>query len=217
MVAAVSAPGEQDILPEEGWSQAMQDEALVHHTLLRQLQRRRGLQNKQLQTPAGVRGSVPLSVVSNQVPHANEANYSPIPSTMAVASDSPIMLCCGRYTHRSVTASNTVDYSSSAWACSTIFVPDPITVAALPTPSEVRVAQEHDQALQRWITHHHTLMSIFEAGLVECEDNTKMWADVNVTPAGILVPTALQRVVFDSLHCLAHPGVNAGMTLIKRT
>ena len=36
-------------------------------------------------------------------------------------------------------------------------------------------------------------------------------------PARILVPTTLQRVVFDSLHSIAHPGVKAGMTLIKRT
>ena len=44
-----------------------------------------------------------------------------------------------------------------------------------------------------------------------------MWADVSVTPARILVPTILQRVVFDSLHCIAHPGVKAGMALIQRT
>ena len=97
------------------------------------------LQNKQLQTPACVRGSVPPSVVSNQVPHANGANYSPIPSTMTVASDSTTC-CVAGATHRSVTPSNIVDYASSAWACSTIFVPDPTTVAALPTPSVVRVA-----------------------------------------------------------------------------
>ena len=96
--------------------------------------------------------------MSNQVPHANEAKYSPIPSTMTVASDSPTC-CVAGATHRSVTPSNTVDYASSAWACSAIFVPDPTTVAALPTSSEVRVAQERDQALQRWITHHHTSTS----------------------------------------------------------
>ena len=124
IVAAVSASDEQDILPEEGWPQAVQEEALVDDT-------------------SCVRGSVPPSVVSNQVPHANEANYSPIPSTITVASDSP-SCCVAGATHRSVTPSNTVDYASSAWACSAIFVPDPTTVAALPTPSEVRVAQERD-------------------------------------------------------------------------
>ena len=65
--------------------------------------------------------------------------------------------------------------------------------------------------------HHHTSTSRFKPGLVECEDNTKVWADISVTPARILFPMALQRVVFDSLHCLAHPGVKAGMTFIKRT
>ena len=94
---------------------------------------------------------------------------------------------------------------------------DPTNVNALPTPSEVRAAQERDQALQRWITHHHTSTSRFKPGLVECEDNTNVWADVSVTPARILVPTTLQCVVFDSLHCIAHPGVKAGMALIKRT
>ena len=98
-----------------------------------------------------------------------------------------------------------------------VFVPDPTNVNALPTPSEVRAAQERDQALQRWITHHHTSTSRFKPGLVECEDNTKVWADVSVTPARNLVPTTMQRILFDSLHCIAHPGVKAGMALIKRT
>ena len=84
IVIAVSASDEHDILPEEGWSQAVQDEALVDDTFLRQLQRRRDFQNKQLQTPACVRCSVPPSVVSKQVPHANEANSSPMPSSIII-------------------------------------------------------------------------------------------------------------------------------------
>ena len=74
IAAAVPASDEQDILPEEGWSQAVQEEALVDDTFLRQLQRRRDLQKKQLQTPACVPVPVPTSVVSNQVRHANEAS-----------------------------------------------------------------------------------------------------------------------------------------------
>ena len=206
----VSAMVEQDTLPEEGWSQAMQEEALVDDIFLRQLQRRRDLQKKQLQTPACVPCSVPPCVVSNQVPHANEANSS------SVASDSPTCCVAGGI-HRNITPASIVDYASSAWACSAIFVPEPTHVNAFPTPSEVRVAQESDQALQRWITHHHTSTSRFKPGLVECEDNTKVWADVSVIPARILVPTTLQRVVFNSLHCIAHPGVKAGMTLSKRS
>ena len=97
IVATVSASHEQDILPEEGWSHAVQEEALVDDTFLRQLQRRRDPQNKQLQTPACVRGSVPPSVVPNKVPHANEA----ICFTNSVHRDScnefAKILCCGRY------------------------------------------------------------------------------------------------------------------------
>ena len=191
---------------------------LVDETFLRQLQRRRDLQYKQLQTPACVRGSVPLSIVSNQVPHANEANYSQMPSSMTAAPDSPTC-CVAGATHRNVPPPppSTVDYASSAWACRAIFVPDPTNVNDMPTPSEVRAAQECDQALQRCITHHHTSTPRFKPDLVECEENTNVWADASVTPARILVPTTLQRFVFDSLHCIAHPGVNAGMTLIKRT
>ena len=216
IVAAVPASDEQDILPEEGGSQAVQEEALVDDTFLRQLQRRRDLQKKQLQTPACVPVPVPTSVVSNQVRHTNEAKYSPMPSPVTVAPDSPTCSVAGAI-HRNVTPSSIVDYASSAWACSAIFVPEPTHVNAFPTPSEVRVAQESDQALQRWITHHRTSTSRFKPGLVECEDNTKLWADVSVTPARILIPTTLQRVVFDSLHRISHPGVKAGMTLIKRT
>ena len=80
-----------------------------------------------------------------------------------------------------------------------------------------RSATRHCRGGSHSDTHHHTSTSRFKPGLVACEDNTKVWADISVTPARILVPTALQRVVFDSLHCLAHPGVKAGMTLIKRT
>ena len=79
-----------------------QEEALVDDTFLRQLQRRRDRQNKQLQTPASVHGLVPPSVVSNQVPHANEANSSQMPSPMTVAPDSPTC-CVAGATHRNVT------------------------------------------------------------------------------------------------------------------
>ena len=42
-------------------------------------------------------------------------------------------------------------------------------------------------------------------------------ADIGVMPARILVPTSLQRIVFDSLRRIAHPGLNAGRLLIKRS
>ena len=40
------------------------------------------------------------------------------------------------------------DYASSVLACKAIFTPDPPTTVTTPTPKEVRVAQEHDLALQ---------------------------------------------------------------------
>ena len=79
IVAAVSASDEHDILPEEGWSQAVQEEALVDDTFLRQLQRRRDFQNKQLQTPASVRCSVhPALCLSPRHKHwpASPAHFS---------------------------------------------------------------------------------------------------------------------------------------------
>ena len=119
IVAAVAALDERDILPEEGWSQAVQEEALewsmIHFSANsgdEGIFRRSNL----LQTPACVPGSVPPRVVSNQVPHANEANSSPIPSLMTVACDSPTC-CVAGATHRNVTPSCIVVYTSSAWAC----------------------------------------------------------------------------------------------------
>ena len=97
IVTAVSPSDEHNILLEEGRSQAVQEEALVDDTFLRQLQRRRDLQNKQLHPPACVRGSVPPSVVSNLVTHANEANSSP----MTVAPDS-LTYCVAGATQRNV-------------------------------------------------------------------------------------------------------------------
>ena len=216
IVAAVSASDEQDILPEEGWSQAVQEEALVDDTFLRQLQRRRDLQNKQLQTPACVRGSGPPSVVSNQVPHANEANYSPIPSTMTVVSDSPTC-CVAGATHRSVTSSNTVDYAprqpghAAASSCRIQqLLPLCPRLQRFVSP---RSATRHCRGGSLTIIHRRPGSN--QAWL--SARTTQRCGQTSMSRQLILVPTALQRVVFDSLHCLAHPWVKAGMTLIKRT
>ena len=71
--------------------------------------------------------------------------------------------------------------------------------------------------MQNWITHHRSSATRFKPDLIECEDGTSLWADVSATPARILVPTSLQRIVFDSLHRIAHPGLKAGLMLIKRS
>ena len=42
-----------------------------------------------------------------------------------------------------------------------------------------------------------------------------LWVDVSATPARILVPTSLQRIVFESMHRIAHPGLKAGLMLTR--
>ena len=130
-----------------------------------------------------------------------------IPACSSCVSSSPVMTTC----------QSTTDYNSSVRACSAIFSPDPPRVASLPTSREFRAAQENDSALQKWIVHHKASTSRFRPELVKCEGGTAVWSDVAVTPARVLVPVEFQRVVFDSLHQLAHPGVKAGMSLIKRS
>ena len=130
-----------------------------------------------------------------------------IPACSSCASSSPVMTTC----------QSTTDYNSSVRACSAIFSPDPPKVTSLPTSREFRAAQENDSALQKWIVHHKASTSRFRPELVKCEGGTAVWSDVAVTPARVLVPVEFQRVVFDSLHQLAHPGVKAGMSLIKRS
>ena len=58
--------------------------------------------------------------------------------------------------------------------------------------------------------------SQFAPQLTECENGTPVWADVTVNYTRILVPTSLRRSIFDSLHSLSHPGVKAGVALLKR-
>ena len=119
--------------------------------------------------------------------------------------------------HVVITCQSATDYNSSMRACSAIFAPDPPRVVSIPTSREFRAAQENDSALQKWIVHHKTSTSRFRPELIKCEGGTAVWSDVAVTPARVLVPVEFQRVVFDSLHQLTHPGVKAGMTLIKRS
>lgn len=44
------------------------------------------------------------------------------------------------------------------------------------------VALEHDRALQKCITHQSTSSSRFRPDLIECADNTKVWADTVARP-----------------------------------
>ena len=77
----------------------------------------------------------------------------------------------------------------------------------------MRDEQERDASLQKWIEHHKLSSSQFAPQLTGCENGTQVWADVTANYTRILVPTSLQRSIFDSLHSLSHPGVKAGMAL----
>ena len=102
-------------------------------------------------------------------------------------------------------------------AYSAIFTPNQAKFVVLPSSPDIRSAQEHDHPLQNWIIHHCSSATRFKPDLIECEYGTSLWADVSATPARVLVPTSLQRTVFDSLHCIAHSGLNNGLMLIKRS
>ena len=68
--------------------------------------------------------------------------------------------------------------------------------SSVPSP-DFRSAQEHDQPLQSWSTHHRSSATRFKLDVIECADGTSLWADVSATPARILVgPTDLAKA-----HC----------------
>ena len=207
IVAAVSASDEHDILPEEGWSQAVQDEALVDDTFLRQLQRRRDRQNKQLQTPACVHGSVPPSVVSNQVPYANEANSSPVPSAMTVAPDSPTC-CVAVATHRNGTPRQTGHAAPSSCRIQHMLTLRPRLQRFVPPRSATR----HCRGGSHTIIHRRP-------------GSNQACLSVRTTQRCVRTSVSRQLASLSRRLCnalcstvsIAHPGVKAGMALIKRT
>ena len=130
--------------------------------------------------------------MSNQVAHANGANYSPIPSTMTVASDSPTC-CVAGATHCSVTPSNTVDYASSAWACSAIFVPDPTTVAACPR-------------LQRFVSPRSAIRHCRGGPLTiihRCPGSSQAWLSARTTQSCGRISVSRQLASLSRRHCNA--------------
>ena len=127
---------------------------------------------------------------------------------------SPLVSPCDDWPHTSSSADHDA-CTSSVQACSAIFTPNQPHFVVLPSSPDIRSAQEHDQPLQNWNTHHRSSATRFKQDLIGCEDCTSLWADVSARPALILVPTSLQRMVFDSLHRIAHPGLKVGMMLIK--
>ena len=81
-------------------------------------------------------------------------------------------------------------------------------------------AQQADAGLQRWIRKHaHGPKSPYKPGLVPLADSPGniIQADKAREPPIILVPSTLQRSIFDNLHSLAHRGPKAMYKLMKQT
>ena len=189
-----------DTLPTEGSHYAIQEDALVDQTFLQQRKRQRDMHNKQLR--ASVIAPAPMTLTTQVSSETQSVSppFSPNEGEPHTSSSADHDTCI-----------------SSVQACSAIFTPKQAQFVVLPSPPDIRSAQEHDQPLQNWITHHRSSPTRFKPDLIECEDGTSLWADISATPARILVPTSLQRIVFDSLHRIAHPGLKAGLMLIKRS
>ena len=187
-----------DTLPTEGSQYAIQEDALVDQTFLQQRKRQRDMHNKQLRAP--VIAPAPMTTQVSSETQSVSPPFSPLEGDQHTSSSADHDTC-----------------TSSVHACSAIFTPKQAQFVVLPSPPDIRSEQEHGQPLQNWITHHRSSATRFKPDLIECEDGTSLWADVRATPARIRVPTSLQRIVFDSLHRIAHSGLKAGLMLIKRS
>ena len=187
-----------DTLPTEGSPYAIPEDALVDLTFLQQRKRQRDVHNKQLRTPVFAPDLMTTQVSSET--QSVSPPFSPLEGEPHTSSSAGHDTC-----------------TSSVQACSALFTPKQAHFVVLPSSPDIRSAQEHDQPLQNWITHHRSSATRFKPDLIECEYGTSWWADVSATPVCILVPTSLQRIVFDSLHRIAHPGFKAGLMLIKRS
>ena len=186
-----------DTLPDEGSLHAVTDEALVDDTFLPLIRKEHDLTRQHLSTPTCVPEMTPMIEVDTTLPHAGTSSVC---DDAAIPSTTPNDSC-----------------ASSVSACHAIFAPQSTTGTQLPTAQLMRDEQDRDVSLQKWIGHHRTSSSNFSPELTPCENGIQVWADVTASHMRILVPTALQRAVFDSLHNVSHPGVKAGMMLIKRT
>ena len=76
--------------------------------------------------------------------------------------------------------------------------------------------QETDQKLQKWITHQTVSKSRYQPQLITV-GKSELWSDISTGTPRILVPTCLQRIVFDSTHRIAHPGPKAGYKILKNS
>ena len=187
-----------DTLPTEASPYAIQEVALVDQTFLQQVKRQRDVHNKQLRAPVFA-PDLMTTQVSSETQYVSPP-FSPLEGEQHTSSSADHDTC-----------------TSSVQACSAMFTPKQAHFVVLPSSPDIRSAQEHDQPLQNWITHHRSSATRFKPDLIECEDGTSLWADASAMPARILVPTSLQRIVFDSLRRIAQPGFKAGLMHIKRS
>ena len=187
-----------DTLSTEGSPYAIQEDDLVDQTFLQQRKRQRDVHNKQLRAPVFAQDLMTTQVSSET--QSVSPPFSPLEGEPHTSSSAGHDTC-----------------TSSVQVCSAIFTPKQAHFVVLSSSPDILSAQEHDQPLLNWITHHRSSATRFKPDLIECEDGTSLWADVGAKPARILVPTSLQRIVFDSLHRIAHPGFKAGLMLIKRS
>ena len=93
---------------------------------------------------------------------------------------------------------------------------------ALPSPLEFRQAQERDRSLMVWIEEQQASShSEFKIQLVPCKGldgvDVMIYADASVEPPRILVPSLLQRQVFNYCHSLAHLGSKSCYNLLRKT
>ena len=167
-----------DTLPDEGSLHAVTDEALVDDTFLPLIRKEHDLTRQHLSTPTCVPEMTPMIEVDTTLPHAGTSSVC---DDAAIPSTTPNDSC-----------------ASSVSACHAIFAPQSTTGTQLPTAQLMRDEQDRDVSLHKWIGHHRTSSSNFSPELTPCENGIQVWADVTASHTRILVPTALQRAVFES-------------------
>ena len=105
---------------------------------------------------------------------------------------------------------------ASASTCANIFSPEQaVPCDHIPPPREFRRLQDTDQGLQHWTKHHQQSDSPFNPKL-SAVSGTYLWTDSSSGCCKILVPSSLQRAIFDSVHQISHPCYKPGYAILKQ-
>ena len=123
---------DEDTLPYEGSTHAVQEEVLVDDTFLIRLQQKKDLHRKQLNTPLTI--STATTVMSDYFPKDMRSDTCNLHSGFSNM--------CG--IQAMIMATDFDNYASSVRACSAIFEPVLHMVASLPTSLEILVVQDND-------------------------------------------------------------------------